>query len=133
MIKAAAEQGITVPQLAEKYINAFMEDTAAINIEPATLHPRATENITEIIKFVQGLVEKGYFELRQGLIYGPFIPVYGIGGIVYYLYFRFAKPKDKLEVFFLSMILRWNYRISSFLYPRSSFWNDFMGLFLFKI
>lgn len=79
------------------------------------------------------IFQKGYFELRQGLIYGPFIPVYGIGGIVYYLYFRFAKPKDKLEVFFLSMILRWNYRISSFLYPRSSFWNDFMGLFLFKI
>ena len=69
MIKAAAEQGITVPQLAEKYINAFMEDTAAINIEPATLHPRATENITEIIKFVQGLVEKGYAYPKDGDVY----------------------------------------------------------------
>lgn len=69
MIKAAAEQGITVPQLAEKYINAFMEDTAAINIEPATLHPRATENITEIIKFVQGLIEKGYAYPKDGDVY----------------------------------------------------------------
>ena len=69
MIKAAAEQGITVPQLAENYINAFMEDTAAINIEPATLHPRATENITEIIKFVQGLVEKGYAYPKDGDVY----------------------------------------------------------------
>lgn len=69
MIKAAAEQEITVPQLAEKYINAFMEDTAAINIEPATLHPRATENITEIIKFVQGLVEKGYAYPKDGDVY----------------------------------------------------------------
>lgn len=67
MIKAAAEQGITVPQLAEKYINAFMDDTAAINIEPATLHPRATENITEIIKFVQGLVEKDMPILKMGM------------------------------------------------------------------
>ena len=69
MIKAAAEQGITVPQLAEKYINAFMEDTAAINIEPATLHPRATENITEIIKFVQGLIERGYAYPKDGDVY----------------------------------------------------------------
>lgn len=36
MIKAANEQGITVPQLADKFIAAFMEDTQAVNIEPAT-------------------------------------------------------------------------------------------------
>ena len=69
MIKAAAAQGITVPQLAEKYINAFMEDTEAINIEPATLHPRATENINEIIKFVRGLVDKGYAYAKDGDVY----------------------------------------------------------------
>ncbi|GGI64018.1 cysteine--tRNA ligase [Limosilactobacillus caviae] len=69
MIKAAAAQGITVPQLAEKYINAFMEDTEAINIEPATLHPRATENINEIIKFIRGLVDKGYAYAKDGDVY----------------------------------------------------------------
>lgn len=69
MIKVAAAQGITVPQLAEKYINAFMEDTEAINIEPATLHPRATENINEIIKFVRGLVDKGYAYAKDGDVY----------------------------------------------------------------
>lgn len=69
MIKAAHEQGITVPQLAEKYINAFMEDTAAINIEPATLHPRATENIPDIIKFISGLVDKGYAYEKDGDVY----------------------------------------------------------------
>lgn len=69
MIKAAAEQGITVPQLADKYIKAFMEDTAAINIKPATLHPRATENITDIIKFVQGLIQKGYAYEKDGDVY----------------------------------------------------------------
>ena len=69
MIKAAHEQGITVPQLADKYIQAFMEDTKAINIEPATMHPRATENIPEIIKFVQGLIDNGYAYEKDGDVY----------------------------------------------------------------
>ena len=69
MIKAAHEQGITVPQLAEKFINAFMEDTTAINIEPATLHPRATENIPDIIEFVSGLIDKGYAYAKDGDVY----------------------------------------------------------------
>ena len=69
MIKAAHEQGITVPQLAEKYIQVFMEDTNALNIEPATMHPRATENIPEIIEFVQGLIEKGYAYEKDGDVY----------------------------------------------------------------
>jgi cysteinyl-tRNA synthetase len=69
MIKAAHEQGITVPQLADKYIQAFMEDTKAINIEPATLHPRATENIEDIVKFIADLVEKGYAYAKDGDVY----------------------------------------------------------------
>ena len=69
MIKAAHEQGITVPQLADKYIQAFMEDTKAINIEPATMQPRATENIPEIIKFIQGLIDKGYAYEKDGDVY----------------------------------------------------------------
>ena len=69
MIKAAHEQGITVPQLADKYIKAFMEDTTAINIEPATSHPRATEHIPEIINFVQRLIDKGYAYAKDGDVY----------------------------------------------------------------
>ena len=69
MIKAAHEQGITVPQLADKYIKAFMEDTKAINIEPATMHPRATQNIPEIIEFIQGLIDKGYAYEKDGDVY----------------------------------------------------------------
>lgn len=69
MIKAAHQQGITVPQLADKYIKAFMEDTTALNIEPATLHPRATHNIPDIIKFVQTLIDKGYAYVVDGDVY----------------------------------------------------------------
>lgn len=77
--------------------------------------------------------QTGGFELRQGIIYGPLIPVYGIGAVVYYLFFLFGKPKDKWEVFFFSMILRRYYRIYLFFSTRSCFWYNFMGLFLFKI
>ena len=69
MIKAAAEQGITVPELADKYITAFNEDTAALNIKPATVRPRATEHIPEIIDFVADLIAKGYAYESAGDVY----------------------------------------------------------------
>lgn len=69
MIKAAAEQGITVPELADKYIAAFEEDTKALNILPATVRPRATENIPEIIEFVQALIDKGAAYEVEGDVY----------------------------------------------------------------
>ena len=58
-----------------------------------------------VYEMILVLFQKGYFESRQGLIYGPFIPVYGIGAVVYYLVFQYMKPKSKLQVFFISMIL----------------------------
>ena len=58
-----------------------------------------------IFEFIVVLFQKGYYECRQGLIYGPFIPVYGIGAIVYYLFFYKIKTRNKLIVFLLSMIL----------------------------
>ena len=69
MIKAAAEQGITVPELAEKYIAAFMADTTALNVEPATLHPRATENIPGIIAVIEALIKQGYAYEAAGDVY----------------------------------------------------------------
>lgn len=69
MIAAAAEQGITVPELADKYIDAFNEDTAALNIKPATVRPRATEHIPEIIEFVEDLIKKGYAYESEGDVY----------------------------------------------------------------
>ena len=69
MIAAAAEQGITVPELADKYIDAFNEDTASLNIKPATVRPRATEHIPEIIEFVEDLIKKGYAYESEGDVY----------------------------------------------------------------
>ncbi|POH11215.1 cysteine--tRNA ligase [Fructilactobacillus sanfranciscensis] len=69
MIKAAKEDGITVPEVADKFIKAYFEDTKALNVEPATLNPRATENIPDIIKFVQALIDQGYAYSVDGDVY----------------------------------------------------------------
>ncbi|KRN29191.1 cysteine--tRNA ligase [Lactobacillus selangorensis] len=69
MINTARDEGITVPELADRYIQAFMEDTKALNVEPATLNPRATENIPDIIQFIQGLIDKGYAYAVDGDVY----------------------------------------------------------------
>ena len=49
------------------------------------------------------ILQKGHFELRQGLLYGPFIPVYGIGAVVYEI--LVPKMKNGIQVFFYTMIL----------------------------
>lgn len=58
-----------------------------------------------IFEMIVVLFQKGYFESRQGLIYGPFTPVYGIGGIVYYIVFKLIKTREKSKVFLISMLL----------------------------
>jgi cysteinyl-tRNA synthetase len=69
MINEARKEYTTVGELADRYIKAFMEDTEALNIEPATLHPRATHEIKEIIDFVQDLIDKGFAYEVDGDVY----------------------------------------------------------------
>ncbi len=58
-----------------------------------------------IYEMVVVLFQKGYFESRQGLIYGPFTPVYGIGMVVYYVILKSIGTKNKVEIFFVTMLL----------------------------
>lgn len=58
-----------------------------------------------IVEMIVCLVQKGYFESRQGLLYGPFTPVYGIGILVYYVFFSYMKNRNKGIVFISSMVL----------------------------
>lgn len=69
MINEARTGKTTVPKLAEKFINAFLADTTALNIEPATLHPRATHEINDIITFVKSLIDNGYAYEVDGDVY----------------------------------------------------------------
>lgn len=69
LIKAAKEQNMSVMQLADKYIDAFNEDVKALNVEPATMNPRATNNIDGIIKFIKDLIAKDYAYEVDGDVY----------------------------------------------------------------
>ncbi|EOH72335.1 MULTISPECIES: cysteine--tRNA ligase [Enterococcus] len=69
IIKAAKELSITAPEVADRFIEAFEEDTAALNVKPATLHPRVINHIPDILAFIDVLIEKGYAYEAQGDVY----------------------------------------------------------------
>lgn len=69
MIKRANEENTTVKEVGDKYIKEYYEDADNLNIERATVNPRATEYITQIIDFVKELVDKGYAYEVDGDVY----------------------------------------------------------------
>lgn len=69
IINRAREEGITPQAVGEKYIQAYYEDVKELNVTPATVHPRVTETIPEIIDFVRGLIDKGYAYEIDGDVY----------------------------------------------------------------
>lgn len=69
IIRAAKELETTAPAVAERFIAAFNEDTAALNVKPATMNPRVMDHIDDIIAFIAALVEKGYAYPVQGDVY----------------------------------------------------------------
>ncbi len=69
IIKAAKELSITAPEVADRFIAAFKEDTAALNVKPATLHPRVINHIPDILAFIEALIEKGYAYEAKGDVY----------------------------------------------------------------
>lgn len=66
MIRRANEEGITVKELADRYIAAYYEDAHALGIRPATVHPKATDHIAEIIQLVSKLIANGHAYATPG-------------------------------------------------------------------
>ena len=60
IINRANEEGLTFADIAEKYIAEYMTDARGLGIREATVHPKATENIVEIISMISTLIEKGF-------------------------------------------------------------------------
>ncbi len=58
-----------------------------------------------VLEMIVGLVQNGHFVSRQGLLIGPFIQVYGLGLVTYYLVISKIKNKNNIKIFVLSMIL----------------------------
>lgn len=69
IIRRANEEGVTYKDISEKYIKEFWVDAKGMNIREATVHPKATENIDEIIEIVSALIEKGYAYAVNGDVY----------------------------------------------------------------
>jgi cysteinyl-tRNA synthetase len=69
MINKANDEGITVKELGDKYIKEYYQDADALKIERATVNPRATEFIDDIIKFVQELIDAGFAYEIDGDVY----------------------------------------------------------------
>ncbi len=69
MIKRANEEGITVKELADRFIGEYFTDAKGLGIEHATVHPKATENIDAIIELIKTLEEKGYAYNVDGDVY----------------------------------------------------------------
>lgn len=90
IIKRANEEGTTSQAISEKYIDEYFKDAHGLGVRDATIHPKATENIQQIIDLVQTLIDKGY--------------AYAVNGDVYYRTKKFAdygklshQPIDELQ------------------------------------
>lgn len=69
IIKRANEENSTFEEISEKYIKEFWTDAHGLNFKDATVHPKATENIDEIIDIIKTLEEKGYAYAVDGDVY----------------------------------------------------------------
>lgn len=82
MIKSptrAAEEGSDPKSIAEKYIAAYFEDTKALNIMKADVHPKVTEHIADIIALVEKIIANGHAYVADGDVYFDVrsLPSYG--------------------------------------------------------
>ena len=69
LINKANEEGVSVPEIAARYIDEFWTDANGLNVRPATIHPKATENIDAILGIISALIDKGYAYEAGGDVY----------------------------------------------------------------
>ncbi len=69
MINRANREGITVKELADRFIAEYYTDADGLNVKRADVNPKATENIDKIIEMVQTLIEKGHAYENNGSVY----------------------------------------------------------------
>jgi cysteinyl-tRNA synthetase len=66
---AEADEGLSAAEIAEKYTDAFLQDSDLVGIERADLYPRATQHIDEMIEIIRTLIDKGHAYEVDGTVY----------------------------------------------------------------
>ena len=69
IVNAAKELKVSAPEVADRFIEAFFEDTEALAVKKATCHPRVINNMSEIIEFIEALIEHSYAYEVDGDVY----------------------------------------------------------------
>lgn len=69
IINKAREEGVSAGEISEKYIEEYYKDAAALNVKKASVHPKVTENMDQIIAFVKDLIDLGYAYEVDGDVY----------------------------------------------------------------
>ena len=69
IIKAANEEGVSAEEIAERYIAECKKDMEGMNVRPATVHPRATQEIGGMISMIEALIERGHAYEKNGTVY----------------------------------------------------------------
>ena len=90
IIARAAELGISEKQLAEHRGDAFLEDSQRLGIQPADVHPKATEHIPEMLTLIKTLIDKGAAYVIDGSVY------YRVNAFPEYGKLSHRKPEDLL-------------------------------------
>ncbi|WP_089282891.1 cysteine--tRNA ligase [Anaerovirgula multivorans] len=69
IINRAKEENVTALQISEKYIEEYFKDAGSLGIRRADIHPKVTDNVKEIITFIEALIEKGFAYEIVGDVY----------------------------------------------------------------
>ncbi|GAA0434170.1 cysteine--tRNA ligase [Lentibacillus halophilus] len=69
IIKAANDMGEAVPDVANRFIDAYLQDVEALGVKKATWNPRVTETMDDILTFIQSLIDEGYAYEVDGDVY----------------------------------------------------------------
>lgn len=69
IINKAREEGVSAPEISERYIKEYFDDAKALNVIPADVHPKVSEHMDEIIDFIKTLIDKGYAYEADGDVY----------------------------------------------------------------
>ena len=84
MIKLSQDAGLSMKAFADGYIREYYQDAAGLGIEPADVHPRATESIPEIVDLIAKLIDKGNAYEVEGDVYFDTHSFEGYGKLSHY-------------------------------------------------